>query len=164
MTTKRYLGDYIKFEDTDTEPETPAADTADSPKLGPGDTVHVLGTITISTGEFHGANLTWGSQFCLTDDVIRANSDRQGRCAIIDLIDDPKGQTKKWGKVLFGRGPFPANLPPVEPGSPEEGYERARRLEAARGIANPAEAAAERKRIANVFGVEQASKTIGIFQ
>jgi hypothetical protein len=91
-------------------------------KLAPGDRIHLLTDGLAVAGEPRRR----GDEVVLDQDTIDAAVDRTG-ASWLDLVDDADAQTEKWGKAMFGRGEWPAELgsASLEPESPE--WQRARR-------------------------------------
>ncbi|TFD61193.1 hypothetical protein E3T43_00945 [Cryobacterium sp. Hh7] len=99
-----------------------------------GDTFHCLQsglTVSISSGGItRGAVLIRSQNVVLTAESILENQDRNGD-SFLDSIDDPEAQIKRWGRVMIGRGEFPASESVLIPGSLEHIAERERRRVAA---------------------------------
>lgn len=97
-----------------------------------GVTVHAIRAVTVHTSTSLGALarvLTYGEEMVLTDDIIEANRDRLGRCALLDRLDDPSGPLR--------RGPWPEGVDRMEPGSPAWDNARTAALEAAARLPDP---------------------------
>lgn len=98
-----------------------------------GITVHFLGAMTLHefTGTAGARNVSYGSEVVLTEEIIDANRDRYGHCALLDLLDDEPGQIKAWGMVKVRRGPWPSHVSRIEVGSPAHDDARRAALHAA---------------------------------
>lgn len=159
--TGKTFGDLLNLDapGDDDEPTTTPG------KLVPGDRVHFYGTVTLSTsteGSFGGAVVEHGSTITVTDALIEANKDRTG-ASIFDLIDRLDEQERRFGKVMFARGPFPANAPRFERGSAEESWARQAAREAAAGISDPEQRAAAQRANRDAYGVESTQRSSKIF-
>lgn len=81
----------------------------------PGDQVHFLAPITISTkaNSFtgSGANLDRGDTITLTADIIDAQRDRRGNLSRswVALLHDEHAQVARYGQVIVRPGPWPAD-------------------------------------------------------
>ncbi len=105
-----------------------------------GVTVHFLGALTLhQSTHLHtvARSVSYGDEAVLTTEIIDANRDRLGRCALLDLLDDEDAQVKAWGSVKVRRGPWPAGLSRVQPGSPAWDDNRAAALRAAALLPDP---------------------------
>jgi hypothetical protein len=91
-------------------------------KLAPGDRIYLLTDGLAVAGEPRRR----GDEVVLDQDTIDAAVDRTG-ASWLDMVDDPDAQAERWGKVMFGRGPWPKELgsASLEPESPE--WHRAQR-------------------------------------
>jgi hypothetical protein len=163
MTAKRYLGDYITPSEVDDEPETPAMGYTPG-VLQPGDRIHFFdnGSILVREGFYGGAEYFRGTTVTVTAEMLRLNVGRDGT-SWLSLVDDVPAQIQRWGHQRLGRGPWPENEPLVVRGTPEADDERARLLDAAKGIADPVAAKAERARIIAAYGHPSASVTLGVY-
>ncbi len=114
-----------------------------------GVTVHFLGALTLhQSTHLHtvARSVSYGDEAVLTTEIIDANRDRLGRCALLDLLDDEDAQVKAWGSVKVRRGPWPAGLSRVQPGSPARLGRQPRRRAARRRPAARSGPAAHRRR------------------
>lgn len=94
----------------------------------PGDTIHFLaGGLTYTAdvrGSLEGFISKRGDELILTAATIDVAKDRFG-ASWLSLLDDPERQIARWGRVMFGPGPFPSDLLRTELGQDE--HEKARR-------------------------------------
>lgn len=80
--------------------------------------VHFFATVTIPAP--HTSRLClYGDEVVITPMMRALSMDRNGG-SWLDILDNPEEQVRRYGKVRFARGPWPSNLPRVEPGSLEE--------------------------------------------
>lgn len=82
--------------------------------------VHFLEPLTIHESLTPGATarvVGYGDVVVLTDELVTANRDRNGRCALLELLDDEPAQIARWGEVRVQRGPWPTGVPKIKPGS-----------------------------------------------
>lgn len=127
-----------------------------------GITVHFLGALTLHESKTLGStarNVSYGSEAILTADIIDANRDRYGQWPLLGLLDDEPGQIKAWGKVKVRRGPWPADLPRIEPGSPEHDDARAAALQAAKLLPTEQEQRAAVASVRRAYGAASESKS-----
>ena len=96
--------------------------------------------------------LNVADEILLTAEVIEANRDRAGRCALLDNLDSPS--------AAIQRGPAPATLSRLAPGSFEAAEAREARRQAAHRLEDPAEKARALADVVATFGREQTSKTL----
>lgn len=83
--------------------------------------IHFLGaqTVALRPDSFDASEVfSYGHELLWTDQMTLANSDRFGRCRLLDLLDDEPAQVAERGRVVFRRGPWPKGLSRLEPGSP----------------------------------------------
>ncbi len=114
---------------------------------GVGITVHAVRAVTVHTSTSLGAIarvLTYGDEMVLTDEIIEANRDRLGRCALLERLDDPAGPLR--------RGPWPEGLDRMEPGSPAWDNARAAALQAAALLPEPDQQRAAAARVREKYG------------
>ena len=120
----------------------------------PGDLIHILAGGLLCFGGAYKR----GDVIRLTADDIEGTRDRLGDSWCDDLSDS--AQIRRWGEPRFGIGPWPEDLMPWLPGSPEafeareEARARAHRLEDPQARA---EAVAE---VARRFGPAPTSRTL----
>lgn len=97
--------------------------------LQAGDQLHFFKALVvpITSGLFTGRSeiLGRGDTLILTSGIIEANTDANGN-TWFDLADDPDAQVRRWGSVMFGRGPWPDDQPKLLPGTVEWGMARDR--------------------------------------
>lgn len=93
--------------------------------------------------------LTRAKTITLTADMISA----QVNDAILALVADPETQAKRFGRVMLAPGPAPADMLPIEPGTPQWDYARDVAFAEAWAIQDP-----ERQAIA----VHEATRKFGI--
>lgn len=60
---------------------------------------------------------SYGDELTLTEQLIQANTGRDGRCALLDMLDDEEAQVAALGRVAIRRGPWPEGVSRLEPGS-----------------------------------------------
>ena len=102
--------------------------------------VHFLGGLTVATSmSVHGIarSVGFGDEMLLTDAIIDANRDRHGRCPLLELLDDDKGQINAWSSIKVRRGPWPADVDRILPGS--HAWDLARDRARAEAVALPSE-------------------------
>jgi hypothetical protein len=123
-------------------------------KIQPGDTVHVLTTISVPTGDIFAGSFMpeRGTEFEVSAAMIEAARDRLGNPGWPALVHDEDGQLAKWGKVVFRAGPAPADLQRWTFGDPawEEAREIARR--AAHAETDPHRRAAALRLVHETYG------------
>jgi hypothetical protein len=127
--------------------------------------IHFLGSITFVTeliGHGFGRVSEYGDELTLTQELRHANTDRNGDC-FFDLLDDDEAQTKRWGKVLFRRGPWPEGKRRYEPGSDRWREERDAALQAAWKIENEDKRNRLLMEIAAEYGPLLTSRTIATY-
>lgn len=94
-------------------PSGPAARSGREPLI-----VHFFSTVTIPAP--HTSRLClYGDEVVITPIMQALSIDRNGG-SWLDILDNPEEQVRRYGKVRCARGPWPTNLPRVEPGSLEE--------------------------------------------
>ena len=123
--------------------------------MGPGSTFHCLQSglsVTVSSGGVcRGAVLLRGQSVTLTAESIFENQDRDGN-SFLDIIGDPDAQIARWGRVMIGRGGFPASESVLQPNSLEWAAERERRRLAAWKIPDEEDRAIALKAVQAEFG------------
>lgn len=127
---------------------------AENTKSLVGETIHFFGSKTVLLGESFGADSVvtdYGTEIVVTQAVLDASINRKGR-SWLSLVDDPVEQVKRWGKVMFARGPWPQDRPRLEVGSVK--WDRARReaLSKAAQIADPVERVERLREVKAHFG------------
>jgi hypothetical protein len=132
-----------------------------SKKLQPGESFHFLESgLTFSISEsWHSAGEVSrrGQTVNLTREMLTANSDTEGN-SFFDLVDDPEGQVKRWGRVMYGRGEFPANLSVFVPGTNEHELERERRRQAAWALSDEVERGKALRAVLADFGASASTQ------
>lgn len=83
--------------------------------------VHFFSAMTIPASDMNGLMVRYGQTITVTPSIHFFSQDRNGN-SWLDLIDDPAAQVSRYGKVRFARGPWPADLSPLEPGTAEESF------------------------------------------
>lgn len=81
--------------------------------------VHFYVATTIPWPGIASRLMLWGDVVEVTPLIRELGRDRNGH-TWVDLAGDPEAQLKRWGRVRFALGPWPADLPRYEPGSQEE--------------------------------------------
>lgn len=100
-------------------PEPPSGPAPRMGRYGPEPLiVHFFATVTIPAP--HTSRLClYGDEVVITPSMQALSVDRNGG-SWLDILDDPEEQVRRYGKVRCARGPWPSNVPRVEPGSLEE--------------------------------------------
>ncbi|MDF2562340.1 MAG: hypothetical protein K0R99_3786 [Microbacterium sp.] len=131
-------------------------------KLKPGDRIHFLGTLTVSTAPGQGRPVQRGVELEVTQAILDANTDRTGS-SWLSLVDDEAGQIARWGAVKFGRGPVPESVEWWNAPGDDASRSLARTLDRERLVhfTDPGERAAEAARIDAKYGRPVTSWTTG---
>lgn len=121
--------------------------------LKPGDTIHFLGTLTVTTAPGQGKAFQRGAELEITQSIIDESVDRAGN-SWLSLVDDEQAQVEKWGSSKFGRGPLPAGIEWWNAPGDDASRSLARTLDRERLIhfTDPDERAAEARRIDEKYG------------
>src|SRR4051794_8630808 len=80
--------------------------------------IHFLETMTILDSKLvvpTSRTVEFGDELTVTPTVVEMSKDRFGH-SWLDLLDDEQAQQRKWGKVMFRRGPWPEDLARIRPG------------------------------------------------
>jgi hypothetical protein len=124
--------------------------------------IHFVDTVSLHVheGSNGGAVKAYGEELTVTESVVRANTDRNGDCLLLRLIDDEAEQVRVWGSVRVRRGPWPANLSTLRPGSfeYEDEFERAR--QAAHRVEDPEERRQALARVRSQYVSVPTSRTL----
>lgn len=137
--------------------------------LVPGDQIHILEPVAIALGTSLADSLKAdvvprGQTVTLTDGIIEASRDRNGRSWILDLADDADGQRARWnGKVVFARGSWPADQIPAQPDSVEWDEARETARQAALALTDAHERKAALAAVERRFGPKRTHQTIGVY-
>jgi hypothetical protein len=79
--------------------------------------IHFLAPKSIVIDRFgFGRVLEYGDEIEVTGQLIEDNTDRTGAC-FLDLLGNDEEQERRWGKVVFRRGRWPAGQSRLERGS-----------------------------------------------
>jgi hypothetical protein len=131
----------------------------DTPKAPP-DKVHFYGPLTAYLGGFSSQSMKWGDELEVTENVREMSKDRNG-ISWLDLVDDEDEQLRRFGKVLFRAGPWPADEPEWDPGSLEEEDAREAARVAAWKVPGDAARSAALAKVNEDFGrMKATSKTL----
>lgn len=138
--------------------------TTTTKKLEPGDQIHWLRTgllFRISTSINVASEVSQrGSELVITEDLLAAGFDRNGKNSFWDLADDLPGQISRWGSPGFARGPAPADLTTYTPGTTEEQVAFGERRTAAWAQSDPQRRAEAIAALRAEFGNPQTSRTL----
>jgi hypothetical protein len=89
-------------------------DLLDGPRpLGPGDEIHFQVHLSVPATLMRSQIGEPGTTLTVTQELLDLNRDRNGRSWLIDLIDDPGEQVRRYGRVRVARGPAPTSSLPV---------------------------------------------------
>lgn len=113
--------------------------------------VRFLAPLTVQIDRFHASVLSWGADLIVTDEIRELSKDRNGS-SWLDLLGDEAGQIKRWGKVVFVEGPWPDDVPRLQPGSLDFYDARETARQAAWKISDPEERAAALAQVNAEFG------------
>jgi hypothetical protein len=130
--------------------------------------VHVVGpTLSVHTKPNSTDSvrvLSYGDELLITNEVIMANTDTNGKCRLMEWIDDEPRQVRELGQVVVRRGPWPEGKSRLLYGDVE--WQEAR--EAARQEAHKIENGQERTRaLARVdqdYGPRPTSRTTATYR
>lgn len=116
-------------------------------------TVHFKGAVTVRVTERpNWANVfAYGDELEITEEIVRLNTDRFGRCLLIERVDTD-------GTVCSG--PWPEDVSRLKPGSFEHAEARERAIRDAHAISDPVERQAALQRARQDFGNVRTSRTI----
>lgn len=67
----------------------------------------------------------YGDDFLIEESMLPGLTDRLGHVAVLEMLLDPEAQRRRWGSYRIRRGPWPAGVDKVAPGSAR--WEAARR-------------------------------------
>lgn len=116
-------------------------------------------TVPLPGQGFQARVVGYGDELEVSEPLREAGRDRLG-ASWLDLLDDPAEQVRKWGLVLFSRGPWPADRPRIKPGSMAwEDVREARRREAF-SIQDDAIRAERLRQVDAEFGRPVTSRTV----
>ncbi|MFE6255134.1 hypothetical protein [Agromyces sp. NPDC057865] len=122
--------------------------------VSPGDQIHFLQphSFGISDSWLAGEYMARrGETVTITDAIIEQSIDREGN-SWLALADDPDAQVARWGRVVFGIGPWPEAEPVLVPGSVEWTEAREIARKAAWSLQDPEARAAARRKVTEDFG------------
>ncbi len=124
----------------------------------------VASGLTIATGSaLHSTStvLRRGDEL-LIDALVQANTDRTGRCPMLELLDDEPAQLAIWGRVrvMIRRGPWPDGESRIEPGSAEWSDAREAARQAAHAIEDETDRARALAAVREEYGDVPTSKTL----
>jgi|GEM_PF-4424987 len=123
--------------------------------------VHFFAPVTIPGASRDSAVCIYGDEIEITPEIREAGIDRLGR-SWLDVADKPQEQERRWGRVRYALGRWPADLPRLEPGSMEENDARAKAYRDAWTIADDTERAAAQREVRALWGQPPTdSKTLG---
>lgn len=131
-----------------------------------GQTVHFLVTgftyCTSSSLLAAGAISTRGDELVITEELVEANTDRNGKCFLAGL-HSPEAQEQAYGQRVIAPGPRPDGMLSTTPGTPEHEIARARERHAAFALQDPKDVEAALADIRSRYGrAPTTSRTIGI--
>lgn len=135
--------------------------------LRPGDRIYFLSPITLlvratASGVGGGVMVERGSTVTITQAILDLNKDREGK-SFLALIDDEEAQVAKFGRKVVGRGPWPSDVPVIEPGTQEARWALQRALEAAKHLPTPEQAREARQKAYEAYGKPDGSTSLGSF-
>jgi hypothetical protein len=111
---------------------TQAPTDATTPADVVGVTVSILGSVALHAGRgsspMPSILCDYGTEIVLTAELIAANKDRFGRWPLLEMLDDLDAQRAAFGRPIMARGPWPADQPRYQRGSPawEQAHDEAR--------------------------------------
>lgn len=116
-------------------------------------TVHFTGAVTVlvSKRPLRSLVFAYGDELEITEELVDLNTDRLGRCALLDRIDAD-------GRVCSG--PWPEGMLRLLPGSFEHAEARKRAVQDAHALADPTERKTALARVREDFGQAPTSRTI----
>ena len=83
-----------------------------------------------------------------------ALADRHGRISVLELLDNPTEQRRRWGSYKIRRGPWPEGIPEIRPGSARWETNRSDYYRFARGLPFETERDAALEEARKRFGSE----------
>lgn len=138
--------------------------TATDTKLKPGDQIHWRrsGIIYRISESSHAASeiSQRGAALTITPAIIAASADRNGAHSWLDLVDDAEGQVRRWGSLVFARGPMPAEMTLYTPGTTEADVAYSERRTAAWAVTDPQARAEALAALKAEFGSPTTSRTL----
>lgn len=148
----------------DNTPTSTPVESFEQGILRPGDRIHFFVSTSLITREAAsgiggGVTVERGATVTITDEILRLNVDREG-FSWLTLVDDPEAQQKKWRRQVLARGPWPEDLPVIEPGTPEAKWALQRAVEAAKQLP-PAEARVARQKAYEAYGKPDGVTALG---
>ncbi len=123
----------------------------------------VASGLTIATGSaLHSTSsvLRRGDELLIDRALVQANTDRTGRCPVLELLDDEPAQAAVWGRVMVRRGPWPDGESRIEPGSAEWSDAREAARQAAHAIEDETDRARALAAVREEYGDVPTSKTL----
>ena len=108
--------------------------------------------------------MKYGDELTITDEIREASRDRNG-VSWCDLLNDEPAQVRRYGKVFFRPGPFPADVSRVEPGSDEHRQAAWQARREASSIENPVDRRAALREVEREYGPDatRTSKTLSVY-
>jgi hypothetical protein len=120
--------------------------------------VHFFAPTNVPVSEWNAYSLAYGEEIVITPTIWALSQDRNGD-SWLDLLDDPEAQIARFGRVRFARGPWPTDLPKIEPGSPEEEIRKAREWSELWNLPTSEARAARRAELTEKYGSPPAMNT-----
>lgn len=117
-------------------------------------TVHFLAarTVMISSSQVKGSRVfTYGDELEVTQEIVELNTDRNGNCPLLEVIED--GEQVR-------RGPWPEGKLRLQPGSPEFEAKRESDRQEAHKIEDPEKRRAALADVRATYGSAPTSRTI----
>ncbi|GAA4678471.1 hypothetical protein [Frondihabitans cladoniiphilus] len=125
-----------------------------------GEEIHFFGSITVMVDDFRSWVAAYGSVVSITAEMVESSRDRHGD-SWLDLADDASRQERRWGQVMFARGPWPDGLPRLLPGSDDWAEARENARKAAHHLLTPDERRAALATVEMEYGpAPKTSRTI----
>ena len=109
-----------------------------------------------------GAVSTRGDELVITEDMLEANTDRNGWCWL-ELLTDQAAQVARYGRQLIAEGPRPEGMLSTEPGSPEHTEARSRALAEAFAENEPEDRLTALANVRSTYGNLTTSTTLATF-
>lgn len=116
-------------------------------------TVHFKSALTVHVSErpTRACIFAYGDELEITEEIVRLNTDRFGRCALLERIDTD-------GTICSG--PWPEGVSRLEPGSFEYAEARERAVRDAHALSDPSAKQEALHRVRQDFGSVPTSRTI----
>jgi hypothetical protein len=133
-------------------------------KIAVGDKFHLRAPMTIAFTEHDSQSLQRGTTVTVTKELLEMSKDRNG-VSWLDLVDDPKAQTERYGAVKFARGECPPEINWYDEQVGDGAWNVARELEMERvaAISDPVARADAQKVAFAKFGRKPTSQVIATY-